>query len=276
MTTHAAECEKACCAAAYGSDVVALLLGDSYHPGGPRLTRHLAQLLALAPEARVLDVASGRGATAMLLAREFALRVAGVDLSPANVALAQGAANAAGHADRLTFSVGDAERLPYPAAIFDAVVVECALCTFPDKPTAVAEMRRVVAPRGRIGLTDVVAEPDRLPQELRTWVARVACIASAVPMDSYVDLLHAAGWRVTRTERHDDALGRMIDQIGARLSVVAMAAAPRLSALGIDVTRAMPALGAARAAVADGALGYGLLVAEREPDHRSARDRGPS
>ncbi|MGH8775836.1 MAG: class I SAM-dependent methyltransferase [Jiangellaceae bacterium] len=264
MTTHAAEWEKACYADAYGSDVVALLLGNSYHPGGLALTRHLAQRLALPPGARVLDVASGRGGTAMLLAREFALRVAGVDLSRANVALARAAADAAGLADRVAFSVGDAERLPHPDATFDAVVVECALCTFPDKPTAVAEMLRVVAPRGRIGLTDIVAEPDRLPQELRTWVARVACIAGAVPMDGYVDLLHEAGWRVTRTERHDDALGRMIDQIEARLGVVTMAAPLRLSALGIDVTRAGPAVGAARAAAADGVLGYGLLVAELE------------
>ena len=68
---------------------------------------------------------------------------------------------------------------------------------------------------------------------------------------------------MTRTERHDDALGRMIDQIEARLGVVTMAAPLHLSALGNDVTRARPALGAARAAMADGALGYGLLVAER-------------
>ena len=63
---------KACCAAAYGSDVVTLLLGDSYHPGGLGLTRRLAAALGLSPGARVLDVASGRGATAILLAREHA------------------------------------------------------------------------------------------------------------------------------------------------------------------------------------------------------------
>jgi 2-polyprenyl-3-methyl-5-hydroxy-6-metoxy-1,4-benzoquinol methylase len=120
---------KSCCAAAYSSDVVTLLLGESYHPGGLGLTRRLASHLSPSPGARVLDVACGRGATALLLAAEHRARVGGVDLSPANVALAQGAASAAGLADRVAFCVGDAERLPYPEATFDAVVCECALCT---------------------------------------------------------------------------------------------------------------------------------------------------
>ena len=62
------EAAKACCAAAYGSDVATLLLGDSYHPGGLTLTRRLAAQLGLRRDAHVLDVASGRGATAMALA----------------------------------------------------------------------------------------------------------------------------------------------------------------------------------------------------------------
>ncbi|MGH3265364.1 MAG: methyltransferase type 11, partial [Trebonia sp.] len=57
---------KACCTAAYGSDAVALLLGDAYHPGGQALTRRLAGILGLSPGQRVADVASGPGATALL------------------------------------------------------------------------------------------------------------------------------------------------------------------------------------------------------------------
>jgi ubiquinone/menaquinone biosynthesis C-methylase UbiE len=165
-TTRTREAAKACCAAAYGSDIAALLLGDSYHPGGLSLTRRLAGQLGLSRDAHVLDVASGPGASAMMLAGEFGLRVAGLDLSAANVALAQGRADAEGQADRVSFAVGDAERLPYPDAAFDAVVVECALCTFPNKPAAAAETSRVLCSGGRLGLTDVVADPDRLPAEL--------------------------------------------------------------------------------------------------------------
>jgi arsenite methyltransferase len=74
---------KACCAAAYDSDAVALLLGASYHPGGLALTRRLATMAGLRPGQRVLDVASGPGTTALLLATEFAVSVDGVDLERA-------------------------------------------------------------------------------------------------------------------------------------------------------------------------------------------------
>lgn len=253
---------KSCCAAAYGSDVVALLLGESYHPGGLTLTRRLAERLRLSPEDRVLDVAAGRGASALLLAREYGVRIEGIDLSTANVALATGAADAAGLADRATVTGGDAERLPFAAESFDSVVCECAFCTFPDKPTAAGEFARMLRPGGRVGITDVTADLARLPAELTSLAAWVACIADARPLDAYADLLTGAGLRVTRTESHDGALMRMIDQIEARLGLVAMTAPTRLEALGVDVARAAPALAAARAAVTDGVLGYALLVAE--------------
>ena len=71
---------KACCVGAYQRDVVGLVLGDSYHPGGLALTRHLGRRLALAPGQRVLDVASGPGTSAVMLAR-FTSRSASVSRS---------------------------------------------------------------------------------------------------------------------------------------------------------------------------------------------------
>lgn len=263
MTAPTPEVAKACCAAAYGSDLVALLLGDSYHPGGPALTRRLATQLDLPEDAYVLDVASGRGASALLLAQDFGLRVAGLELSAANVALAQGKATAEGLADRVMFTVGDAERLPYVDGTFDAIVVECALCTFPNKVAAASEIVRVLRPRGTLGLTDVVAEPGRLPAELTTLAARIACIADALPLHGYAKLLAEAGLQTTHTERHDAAIARMIDQIDARLTMVRLTARAQVEQLGLDIDRARLVLNAARAAVADGVLGYGLLLAEK-------------
>ncbi|MEV0807812.1 methyltransferase domain-containing protein [Micromonospora sp. NPDC050200] len=252
---------KACCAATYGSEVMAVLLGDSYHPGGLALTRRLADRLDLRAGERVLDVASGRGRTALTLAAEYAVDITGMDLSDANVALATDAAQSAGLADRVRFEVGDAERLPVDAGSFDAVVCECAFCTFPDKPTAAAELARVLRPGGRLGITDVTVNPDRLPPELTGLGAWIACIADARPVDEYVALLTDAGLQVTRTERHDTTIAAMIDQIEARLAVVRMTARARAEALGVDFARGPVVLAAARAAVADRVLGYALLTA---------------
>ncbi|MEU2610959.1 methyltransferase domain-containing protein [Micromonospora sp. NPDC007271] len=257
---------KACCAATYGSDAVALLLGDSYHPGGLALTRRLADRLDLRAGEIVLDVASGRGTTGLALAAEYAVDVTGVDLSGANVARATDVAQADGLADRVRFEIGDAERLPVNAQSIDAVVCECALCTFPDKPTAAGELARVLRPGGRIGITDVTVTSERLPPELTGLGAWIACIADARPLDEYAALLHDAGLTVIHTERHDDAMVAMIDQIEARLTLVRMTARAPAEALGMDFDRAPAVLAAARAAVADHVLGYALLIAVKPVD----------
>jgi SAM-dependent methyltransferase len=252
----------ACCAATYSSDVVALLLGESYHPGGLGLTRHLAGRIRLAPGERVLDAASGRGTSALLLAREFGVSVDGVDFSATNIAAAAEAARVAGLADRAVFRRGDSQALPFPDESFDAVLCECAWCTFPDKAAAAAEFARVLRPGGRVGITDVTAVRTELPSALTTLAARIACIADARPLTGYADLLTGAGLRMQTTERHDNALLRMIDQIEARLTLVRVTARPQAEALGIDFDQVPAVLAAAREAAA-GALGYGLLVAQK-------------
>ncbi|MBN0043003.1 methyltransferase domain-containing protein [Streptomyces actuosus] len=254
---------KSCCGAAYSSDAVALLLGESYHPGGTALTRRLADILALAPGTRVLDVASGRGTTALLLAHAYGVEADGVDYAAANTARARDAARAAGLAGRARFITGDAERLPYGDATFGAVVCECALCTFPDKGRAAAEFARVLRPGGRLGISDVTAETDRIPPELRGPAARIACVADARPLEAYAEILAAVGLRTLVTERHDDAMLRMIDRIQARLDLLRVTVPARLAEAGVDLASAPAVLDAARAAVADGVLGYALLVAER-------------
>src|ERR1700722_12974804 len=90
---------KSCCAALYESDFARMLLGDSFHPGGQRLTALLGGQLGLTSAARVLDVASGKGESAIFLARQFGCRIVGVDFGSQNVVEANSRATAAQIAD---------------------------------------------------------------------------------------------------------------------------------------------------------------------------------
>lgn len=258
-----AEEAKACCARSYQQDAVALILGESYHPGGLDLTRRLARSMDLRRGQRVLDVASGPGATAFLLAAEFGVEVDGVDLGDQSVSKANAKAAEADLVERVRFHVGDAERLPFPDSTFDAVVSECAFCTFPDKPTAAAEMARVLKPGGKVGITDVALDPTRLHEELRSLAGWVACLADARPLEEYVQILAAAGLQTRLTEDHDEGLARMIRQIDDRLVAFKIAKVAALESIDFDAARRRTAQAAE--AVADGIAGYKLLVATKQP-----------
>lgn len=271
MTAPGPDEVKACCAAAYSGDAVALLLGESYHPGGLALTRRLAAALDLRPGQRVIDVASGPGATARLLAEQYAVTVDGVELGEPALQRARAAAAAAGISGIVRFHRGDAERLPLPDGLADAVICECAFCTFPGKQAAAAEFARVLRPGGRAGITDVTVAEGGLPEELTTLSAWAACIAGARPARQYAELLAAAGLRVIRDEPHDDAIAQMISQIDARLRLLRMTAPGRLDSAGIDAGAVLRYTGLARQAVADGLIGYRLLIAEKPADGSDGR-----
>jgi arsenite methyltransferase len=75
---------------------------------------------------------SGKGTTALFLAERFGCRVIGIDLSELNILDATAAAAARGISGLVEFRLADAEALPFDAASFDAILCECAFCTFPS------------------------------------------------------------------------------------------------------------------------------------------------
>jgi SAM-dependent methyltransferase len=99
----------------------------------------------------VLEVGCGRGGGAAYLARAFApRRVVAIDLSPRAVALCQRRFTD----PRLAFQVGDAERLPFDDASFDAVVnVESSHC-YGRFDAFLREVRRVLRPDGHFLYAD--------------------------------------------------------------------------------------------------------------------------
>ena len=256
---------KTCCADLYASDWARLLLGESFHPGGLQLTEHVGGLLGLNPTSRVLDVAAGRGSSAIHLSRRFGCTVVGLEYSAANVMAARVAARSTGLEGLLSFEEGDAERLRFPDGAFDAVICECAFCTFPNKAAAASEMARVLRPGGAVGLADVVRR-GALPEELEGLLAWIACIGDARPAAEYTEHLREAGLALELSEDQDEALAELVRQIRLRLLTAQVAARlGRLSLPGADFPAARRMARAAERAVADRILGYTLLVARR-PD----------
>lgn len=255
---------KQCCANIYGSDAARYLLGDSFHPGGLRLTEELANLLILTPTSLVLDVASGKGATALFLAEKFKCRVIGIDLSQQNILDATNAASAANLSHLVEFRLADAEALPFADAAFDAILCECAFCTFPSKQIAAAEFHRVLRPNGRLGISDITRDNASLP-ELDGLLAWIACIGDAQPLTRYATWLSNAGLTILQTEPRDHFLQEMVHAIrGKLLMAEIMIGLKKLNLPGLDLTQAKAFSIAAQQAIAAHHLGYGILVAQKD------------
>jgi ubiquinone/menaquinone biosynthesis C-methylase UbiE len=255
---------KACCAAVYESDWARLLLGDSFHPGGLALTERLGLLTGLGPSHRVLDVAAGTGASALYLAERFGCQMVGIDYGRESVAAANTAAAEAGLADRARFELGDAERLPFEDNSFDAVINECAFCTFPDKKTAAAEMARVLRPGGKLGLSDLTRSGP-LPAELDGLLAWIACIADAQPLEQYAGYLEGAGLTIEQTEIHNEALRQTVADVhGKLLGAEFLVKLKKIDLPGADFAQAKAIARSAAEAVREGKLGYALLVARSQ------------
>lgn len=254
---------KTCCAAAYNSDWARLLLGNSFHPGGKALTEQLGALLGLEPGQRLLDVAAGQGASAIHLAQRFGCEVLGVEYGADAVASANQAAEAAGVAHLARFEQGDAEHLAAADGHFDAVICECAFCTFPDKRAAAAEFARVLRPGGRVGLSDLTRSGE-VPPDLQGLLAWIACIADAQPLGAYSTYLEGAGFAVNLVEPHDEALGALIQDIRTKLMGAELLVKLKKVALpGADFDQARTMARAAADAVKAGLFGYAILTATK-------------
>jgi ubiquinone/menaquinone biosynthesis C-methylase UbiE len=258
------EAVKSCCATLYESDYVRLLLGDSFHPGGVQLTSRLGEVLQLNANARVLDVASGKGTSAIHLAETFGCTVVGVDFGQENVREANEIAAAKGLNARVSFQQGDAERLPFDDASFDAIICECAFCTFPDKPTAASEFARVLQPGGRVGLSDLTRGAGELPKALDNLLAWVACIADAQPIDRYAEFLRGAGFDITCLEPHDEALTAMVNQMWMKLlGAEIMVGLKKIELPGVDFASAKAMANASLTAIQQGQLGYAIVAGSK-------------
>jgi SAM-dependent methyltransferase len=139
------------------TETVALFssLATGFDSGGAfaHFGQRLVEVVGIEPGHRVLDVASGRGAVLFPAAERVgaAGEAAGVDLAEGMVRAANEEAERRGLGTRVR--VMDAERLEFPDGTFDRVLCGFGLMFFPHLDQALAQFRRVLRPRGRLGVS---------------------------------------------------------------------------------------------------------------------------
>ena len=91
------------------------------------------------------------------------------------------------------FVQGEIEAMPLPSDSYDVIISNCVVCLSPDKDAVFSESFRVLAPGGRIHLSDVLALSPEGPaaNDAESWVA---CAAGAEFHEVYIGRLRRAGF----------------------------------------------------------------------------------
>jgi ubiquinone/menaquinone biosynthesis C-methylase UbiE len=146
----------------------------------------------------VLEVAVGTGLNLPFYRPD--VRLTGVDLSPAMLAVAR--ARAAELGREVDLREGDAQALPFPDASFDTVVCTLSLCNVPEPAAGIAQMGRVLRPGGRLLLLDHIGS-----NWWAIWaVQRLVEVFSVRSAGEYqtrrpLPLVRDAGFRIDESQR---------------------------------------------------------------------------
>jgi ubiquinone/menaquinone biosynthesis C-methylase UbiE len=185
---------------------------DEFHSGGRNATMRLAQLAQINGSERVLDVGCGIGGPSRYLASQFGCRVTGLDLTADFVALAGMLAQRTRLSDKVSYRQGDALDMPFADASFDLVWSQNAAMNIADRDRLYAEMRRVLAPGGRLALQEIAAGPGGEPFYPTPWAGDKSISFLVTPQATRAALEHigfrAVAWQDTTEEALQQQMAR--------------------------------------------------------------------
>jgi menaquinone biosynthesis methyltransferase ubiE len=140
-----------------------------------RWRRIAVDMVARNPHDSILDIATGTGDLAMLLARRTqARRITGLDLSQGMIDIGRRKIERAGLAGRIELICGDSLAMPFADAQFDAITVAYGVRNFADLLAGYREMARVLRPGGTLTVIELCTPTARLVRPLyRLYTRRI-------------------------------------------------------------------------------------------------------
>ena len=192
------------CCSAPTNDQVSKMIGYSQEemaavPEGANLGLGCGNPTALASlkeGERVLDLGSGAGFDCFLAAKKVGVqgKVIGVDMTPEMLDKARANAKK-GNYTNVDFRLGEIENLPVADNSVDVIISNCVINLAPNKKRVFEEAFRVLAPNGRLMVSDIVLLKE-LPKSIQSNVeAYAGCIAGAELKDKYIVLIRKAGFQ---------------------------------------------------------------------------------
>jgi len=181
--------------------------GQSIEGAAEALTRLVASAAEMGPESQVLDVGCGYGAGPVVFARSHQPRsIVGIDVTDIRIESGHDYVAKCGFGDRISLQVGDATAMDFADGQFDTVVsVECAF-HFDTREQFLAEAFRVLAPGGRLALTDLIpkrgVDPASYMRGNRAFLSG-QCLdmpVNAYDADEYMRILSAVGFEAVKVE----------------------------------------------------------------------------
>jgi ubiquinone/menaquinone biosynthesis C-methylase UbiE len=144
----------------------------------------------------VVDLGSGGGLDCFLAAKKVGAkgRVIGVDMTAEMLDKARANAKKGGYKN-VEFRLGEIENLPVADSAADVVISNCVINLSPDKQRVFDEAYRVLKPKGRLMVSDMVlleALPDAVKRSVEAYTG---CIAGAEKKDEYLEQIRRAGFR---------------------------------------------------------------------------------
>ena len=143
----------------------------------------------------VLDLGSGAGVDVFFAANIVGPtgKAIGVDMTKEMVDKAKGIARSHSY-HNVEFRVGEMERIPVGDDSVDIVISNCVINLSPDKSKVFWEAYRVLKPKGRLIVSDMVSEealPDEMKDDPDAWAG---CIAGALEQQEYLEIIKKAGF----------------------------------------------------------------------------------